>query len=77
MRKFLASSVLSDSLAHVPQAKAPNSPEENKYKDSLAFEAIPAPYDIPLALVNRRLLKPRRRCQEETKRPAETRSDSV
>jgi hypothetical protein len=67
------SNILSDSLAHVPQVRAQNSPEENKYKDSIAFEAIPAPYDIPLALVNRRLLKLRRQCQEETKKnPSET-----
>ena len=71
------SSLHSDSLAHVPHLKTPNIPEENKYKYSIEFGGIPAPYDIPLSLVNRRLFKPRKRCQEETKGPSETRSDSV
>ena len=72
--------MLPDERAHVPQVKASNDPavcEEDVWKDSIAFETIPAPYDIPLALVNRRLLKSRRRYQEKTDSLSKTGDDSV
>lgn len=71
--------MLPDPQARLPPrtVKAPNGPvarEENLYRDSMAFEAIPAPYDIPLGLVNQRLLRPRRRFQAEAEAngPSET-----
>lgn len=48
-----------DSYALLPEKSGPN--EESPYKDILAPDAIPEVYDLPIGLVNRRLLGKRKR----------------